>query len=73
VQLFIGTLIIVALCCLLMALGRIFAGKSIGSACGGPPAGGDGCGSCPARDGKQAGKPDADRRANGRTDRGRLC
>lgn len=47
--LFLGTLIIVGLCCLAMSLGLLFAGKPLRGGCGNKPPGTPRCESCPKR------------------------
>lgn len=46
---FIGTLIIVGLCCLAMALGQILDGKPLSGGCANKPKGLPRCESCPKR------------------------
>lgn len=48
-SLFIGTLIVVSLCCLAMALGQIIDGKPLSGGCGKKPEGTPRCGTCPNR------------------------
>ena len=47
---FIGTLIIVILCCLMMGLGLIFTGKPLSGGCGKTVPGAPRCKTCPNRD-----------------------
>lgn len=47
--LFIGTLIIVGLCCLAMGIGQLIAGRPLAGGCGNKPAGTPRCESCPKR------------------------
>ena len=63
-QVFLGTLIIVALCCLAMGLGLILTGKPLAGGCGKQPAGGPGCGACP----KRTGNHDCHRHAEGQAE-----
>jgi hypothetical protein len=46
---FIGTLFIVGLSCLAMALGQIIDGKPLSGGCGSKPKGSPRCASCPKR------------------------
>ncbi len=46
---FIGTLIIVILCCLLMGLGLVFTGKPLSGGCGKTTPGKPRCKTCPNR------------------------
>jgi len=46
---FIGTLVIVGLCCLLMSLGLIFTGKPLSGGCGNKAPGAPPCVGCPKR------------------------
>ena len=48
-SLFIGTLIIVVLCCLAMGLGQIIHGRPLSGGCGNKPKGVSRCESCPNR------------------------
>ena len=47
---FIGTLIIVGLCCLAMGVGLIFSGKPFSGGCGSKPPGTPRCETCPKRE-----------------------
>ncbi len=47
--LFIGTLIIIGLCCLAMGVGLIIDGKPLAGGCGNKPNGVSRCESCPNR------------------------
>jgi hypothetical protein len=47
--LFVGTLIIVGLCCLAMGLGQIIDGKPLSGGCGNKPKGVSRCDTCPKR------------------------
>lgn len=47
---FIGTLIIVILCCLMMGLGLVFTGKPLPGGCGKKAPGAPRCSACPKRD-----------------------
>jgi len=58
-QVFLGTLIIMILCCLLMALGLIVTGRAMSPGCGMRTFGKAGCDSCPARAGKRCVNEDA--------------
>ena len=49
---FIGTLIIVILCCLMMGLGLVFTGKPLSGGCGKKVPGAPRCRACPKRDKK---------------------
>ena len=49
---FIGTLIIVILCCLAMGLGLLFTGKPLSGGCGNKAPGTPRCNTCPKRDKK---------------------
>jgi hypothetical protein len=49
---FIGTLIIVILCCLMMGLGLVFTGKPLSGGCGKKAPGTPQCRACPNRDKK---------------------
>lgn len=51
-QVFLGTLIIVALSCLLMGLGLIIGGKPLSGGCGKELTGSGECDACPNRAGK---------------------
>ncbi len=51
---FIGTLIIVILCCLLMGLGLVFTGKPLPGGCGKNVPGKPRCKTCPNRNKRQA-------------------
>jgi len=46
---FIGTLIIVILCCLMMGLGLVFTGKPLSGGCGKKVPGAPRCKTCPNR------------------------
>ena len=46
---FLGTLIIVGLCCLAMGLGLLIADRPLSGGCGKKPAGSQGCEGCPGR------------------------
>ena len=46
---FIGTLIIVILCCLMMGLGLVFTGKPLSGGCGKQVPGAPRCKACPKR------------------------
>ena len=48
-SIFIGTLIIVGLCCLAMGLGQIVDGKPLSGGCGNKPEGAPRCETCPNR------------------------
>jgi len=48
-SIFIGTLIIVGLCCLAMGLGQIIVGKPLSGGCGNKPKRLPRCESCPKR------------------------
>jgi hypothetical protein len=47
--LFLGTLLIVILCCLIMAIGLLLDGRSLAGGCGSKPRGGPRCADCPHR------------------------
>jgi hypothetical protein len=47
--LFLGTLLIVLLCCLAMGLGMLVDGRSLAGGCGGKPPGAPECVDCPRR------------------------
>jgi len=49
---FIGSMIIVILCCLLMGLGLVFSGKPLSGGCGKKAPGTPRCKACPNRDKK---------------------
>ena len=46
---FLGTLIIVGICCLAMSCSLLFAGKPFSGGCGSKPAGAPRCEGCPNR------------------------
>jgi hypothetical protein len=46
---FLGTLIIVGLCCLAMSIGVLFSGKPFSGGCGSKPPGTPRCEGCPKR------------------------
>lgn len=68
-QVFLGTLIIVALSCLIMGLGQIITGKPLGGGCGKQGARGAACDACPNR----AGKHDYRHQGSGEEDGGGSC
>ncbi len=45
--LFLGTLLIILLCCLIMGLGLLLDGRKLAGGCGGKPPGSPGCADCP--------------------------
>jgi len=47
---FLGTLIIVGVCCLAMSVGLLFSGKPFSGGCGSKPPGSPRCEGCPNRD-----------------------
>jgi hypothetical protein len=47
--LFLGTLIIIGLCCLAMGIGQLLDGRPLAGGCGNKPAGTPRCESCPKR------------------------
>ena len=47
---FLGTLIIVGVCCLAMSVGLLFSGKPFSGGCGSKPPGAARCEGCPNRD-----------------------
>ena len=49
---FIGTVIIVMLCCLMMGLGLVFSGKPLSGGCGKTVPGAPRCNTCPKRNRK---------------------
>ena len=46
---FLGTLIIVSICCLAMSLSLLFSGKPFSGGCGSKPPGSPRCEACPKR------------------------
>lgn len=48
-SLFVGTLIIVVLCCLAMGIGLVIGGRPLSGGCGRKPGGSPACESCPKR------------------------
>ena len=47
--LFLGTLLITALCCLLMGIGLLLRGRPMAGGCGSKPPGSPSCAGCPNR------------------------
>jgi len=47
--LFLGTLLITVLCCLLMGVGLLLRGRPMTGGCGSKPPGSPGCAGCPNR------------------------
>ncbi len=47
---FLGTLIIVSVCCLVMSFSLLFSGKPFSGGCGSKPPGTPRCEACPKRD-----------------------
>jgi hypothetical protein len=47
--LFVGTLLIVLLCCLAMGLGLLLSGRPLAGGCGSKPPGSPRCANCPHR------------------------
>lgn len=50
---FIGTLILVGLCCLAMSFGLLISGKPFRGGCGSKPPGTPRCEGCPKKDGRE--------------------
>jgi hypothetical protein len=47
---FLGTLLIVILCCLAMGIGLLLSGRPLAGGCGSKPPGSPRCAGCPRRD-----------------------